>query len=273
MSLVISVANQKGGVGKTVTSINLAANLARAGHRTLLVDLDPQGHCALGLGLEAETLPRTISDVLLDRTVPLSSALLRLDLPGLETLHLVASNLQLTTAEREMERLYAVPVRVLSAKLAALRGDYDFVVIDCPPALSRLTLNAFIASNAVVVPVAANFFGLQGVEKMAETLRDLVEELGLSYRVYGLLTRFRRGQTVSQEVHQAMAALFGEFILETVVRENADVEKSTGAGEPLCLYAPSSRGAKDYQALTDELLAREQGAEASAAAAAGRAHG
>lgn len=275
MARVISVANQKGGVGKTVTSINLAANLAAAGWRTLLVDLDPQGHCALGLGVDAEALPLTITDVLLDRALGLDKAVVALDQPGAERLHLVASDLSLATAERDLERTYAVPVRVLSVKLGALARSYDWVVVDCPPALSRLTLNAFIASDIVVVPVAANFFGLQGVEKMAETLRDLVEELGLTYRVYGLLTRYRKGQTVSEEIRGAMSTLFGERLLETIIHENADVEKATGAGEPLCAYAPSSRGARDYQALTDELMLREQPSLelATAVAAVGRSHG
>jgi chromosome partitioning protein len=252
---VIAVANQKGGVGKTVTSLNLAACLAEKGRRVLLIDLDPQGHCGVGLGVDTETLTKTSYDLLVDRNARVSDLAISLPWPSLSTLRFVPANLQLSLAERELEKRYALPNLALAGKLKAVRDDYDDVILDCPPALSKLTLNAFLACDSVIIPVGVGFFSIHGVRMLAETLKDIFEETGLDYDIRCLITRYRTGQTVSREVHKAADELFGEYCFSTVIRESADVEKSIGSQTPLNVWAPTSTASVDYRALTDELLA------------------
>ena len=256
---VIAVANQKGGVGKTVTSINLASCLAARGRRVLLIDLDPQGHCGVGLGIDTETLTRTSYDLLVDRTATVHGLAIGLPWPALTTLRFIPANLQLSLAERELEKPRpnqnsALPNLALAAKLKTIRADFDDVIIDCPPALSKLTLNAFLACDVVVIPVGVGFFSIHGVRMLAETLKDIFEETGLDYDIRCLITRYRTGQTVSREVRKAADELFGDYCFATVIRECADVEKSIGSQTPLAVYAPQSQAAQDYRALSAELL-------------------
>lgn len=260
---VIAVANQKGGVGKTVTSINVASCLAARGRRVLLIDMDPQGHCGVGLGVDTETLTKTSYDLLVDKNAPVSSLAMTLPWSELATLRFVPSNLQLSLAERELEKRYALPNLALAAKLKAIKDDFDDVIIDCPPALSKLTLNAFLACDCVVIPVGVGFFSIHGVRMLAETLKDIFEETGLDYDIRCLITRYRTGQTVSREVRKAADDLFGDYCFATVIRECADVEKSIGSQTPLPVYAPGSTAAHDYDDLVTELL-HELGKKAAA---------
>ena len=251
---VIAVANQKGGVGKTVTSLNLAASLAARGRRVLLIDLDPQGHCGVGLGIDTETLTRTSYDLLVDRNASATELAITLPWDELKTLRFVPANLQLSLAERELEKRYALPNLALAGKLKAARKEFDDILIDCPPALSKLTLNAFLSCDCVIIPVGVGFFSIHGVRMLAETLKDIFEETGLDYDIRCLITRYRTGQTVSREVRKAADELFGDFCFATVIRECADVEKSIGSQTPLQVWAPQSQAAQDYRALTEELL-------------------
>jgi chromosome partitioning protein len=179
---------------------------------------------------------------------------LTLPWPQLKTLSFVPANLQLSLAERELEKRYALPNLALTAKLKPVRDQYDDIILDCPPALSKLTLNAFLACDSVIIPVGVGFFSIHGVRMLAETLKDIFEETGLDYDIRCLITRYRTGQTVSREVRKAADELFGEYCFQTVIRESADVEKSVGSQTPLSVYAPQSSATTDYRALTDELL-------------------
>ncbi|MBI5495688.1 MAG: ParA family protein [Deltaproteobacteria bacterium] len=255
MARVIAVANQKGGVGKTVTSINVAAALARHGRRTLLVDLDPQGHCGIGTGFDTESAPKTTYELLTQRNVSVVDCAVQREFANSGgRLWFVPSNLRLSLAERELERMFSLPNLVLAGKLKTIQDQYDEVVLDCPPSLSKLTLNAFLACNMVIIPIAVGYFSIHGVRMLAETLRDIFEETGVDYDIRCLITRFKQGQTVSREVRQAATELFGDYCFETVIRDNIDVEKSVGAQIPLVEYAPQSPAAQDYEGLVRELL-------------------
>ncbi len=268
MTRVMAVANQKGGVGKTVTAINLASELARQGRRVLLLDLDPQGHCGIGLGFDIESVERTTYELLTDKSLEIGDCRIVVDLDGLDgRLHVVPANLKLSLAERELERAYSLPNLVLARKLKAVRDRYDDIVLDCPPALSKLTLNAFLASNLVIIPISVSYFSIQGVRMLAETLRDIFEETGLDYEIRCLITRYHARQTVSKEVHDAALELFGDYCFETLIRDSVEVEKSVGAQLPLYLFNRSSGAARDYRDLAEEIIELGQSPEEQAAAA------
>jgi chromosome partitioning protein len=191
--------------------------------------------------------------MLCDRSVGVDDVKIPAPFPQLSALDIVPSNLSLTLAGEDLSRS-ALPNLALAQKLSEVRGRYDEIVLDCPPALSKLTLNAFLACDMVVIPVAVGFFSIHGVRMLAETLKEIYEATGLDYDVRCLITRYRQGQSVSREVREAADRLFGDYCFATVIRDHVDVERSVGAQTPLVLYAPQSPAAKDYQALADEVL-------------------
>lgn len=255
MSRVIAVANQKGGVGKTVTAINLAAELARMGRRTLLIDLDPQGHCGIGMGMDIEAAEQTTYELLTRREAQIGDCARSVDFDEVRGfLDFIPANLKLSLAERELERVYSLPNLVLAKKLKEVRAEYDEIVLDCPPALSKLTLNAFLASNLIIIPISVSYFSIQGVRMLAETLRDIFEETGLDYEIRCLITRYRDRQSVSREVHEAAQELFGDYCFDTLIRDSVEVEKSVGAQRPLYLYRRTCGPARDYLHLAEEIV-------------------
>ncbi|MBN1282648.1 MAG: ParA family protein [Proteobacteria bacterium] len=249
---VISVANQKGGSGKTTTAVNLAACLAMKGCRTLLVDLDPQAQASAFLRIEDRSPKATVFDGILEtRTQGVNAD--DLYVPITQRLTLMPS--EGITADDEA-RLVAQPNREnrLNDLLAGAKGKYDFVVVDCPPTLGMLTRNALMASNAVLLTVETSFLALHGMGRMLNLVQEVRNHKAL--RVYALATMFDGRTSFSREVLEDMRGFFEEMMLDTVIRQNVRLKEAASHGEPIFTYSRSSRGAEDYRAMTDELLGR-----------------
>jgi chromosome partitioning protein len=262
---VLSVANQKGGVGKTTTAINLAAALAASELRVLLVDSDPQGNSTTGVGITKDQERRTLYDVLL-REATAEEAIVPTDFEGLSLLpadqNLVATNLDLVDAQEREQRLQTA--------LAQVRGRYDYIVIDCPPALDLLTLNALVASDAVLIPIQCEFFALEGISQLMDTIDRVKEAFNSALRVEGvLLTMYDDRTNLTRQVEADLREFFENEVFKTVVPRSIRLAEAPSFGKTILAYDPRSRGAEAYIQLAKEILAREQRARPKSAKSAG----
>lgn len=256
---IIAIANQKGGVGKTTTTANLGACLALQKRRVLLVDFDPQANLTLHLGIKPHELQSTIYDLITQRT-SLQEAILQTKIPNL---NLLPSHINLSGAEMELS---GVPGRevILKDCLSHLKS-YQYVLIDCPPSLGLLTLNALTSAKEVFIPVQAEFFALQGISKLLQTIEIVKKRLNHSLSIAGVLPVMVDSRTkLSQEVLASLQERFKESLFKTVIRKNIQLAESPSHGLPVILHAPQSKGAQDYTEFTKEVISLEHAKEKSA---------
>jgi chromosome partitioning protein len=250
---VIAVANQKGGVGKTTSTINLGAALAEYGRRVLLVDFDPQGALSVGLGVQPHQLDATIYNLLMDRGVEPDDVILKTSVAGMD---LLPSNIDLSAAEvqlvSEVGREHA-----LGRALKGVLDRYDIVLVDCQPSLGLLTINALACADSVLIPLACEFFSLRGVALLMDTIDKVKDRLNPDLDLIGILATMFDSRTVhTREVHQRVLEAFGDLVFDAVINRTIRFPETTVAGEPITTWAPSSSGAEAYRMLAREVIAR-----------------
>jgi chromosome partitioning protein len=250
MGKIISLANQKGGVGKTTTAINLAASLASLGKKVLLVDADPQANASSGLGVDIRTLEFTIYECLIDG-VPPSQAIKSCEI---DNLFILPSHIDLVGAEIEILNMDERE-NVMQKLLTPLKIEYDFILIDCSPSLGLITVNALTASDSVIIPVQCEFFALEGISKLLNTIKIIKSKLNKKLEIEGfLLTMFDNRLRLANQVYAEVKKHFQDMVFETVINRNVRLSEAPSYGQPVLTYDPESKGSLNYMSLANELI-------------------
>ena len=261
MAKIFCVANQKGGVGKTTTTLNLAAGLAKLDQRVLMVDLDPQGNATMGSGVDKRKLALTVYDVLLE-SATVAEARVQSDklIEGGCSYDILGANRELSGAEVELVEVERREKR-LKLALAEVHKDYDFVLIDCPPSLSMLTLNGLCCANGVIVPMQCEYFALEGLTDLVNTIKQVHANLNKDLQIIGLLrVMFDPRITLQQQVSEQLKGHFGDKVFNTVIPRNVRLAEAPSYGVPGVVFDPSSKGAQAFVKFAQEIVDRSQGA-------------
>ncbi len=253
MGKIVAITNQKGGVGKTTTAINVGASLAANDLKILLIDSDPQGNATTGLGIEKGSTTATLYDALL-RGGALDGAIVHTDCDGLDILpadkNLVAANLEMVDLDQREYRLRQA--------LKSIRDRYDYILIDCPPALDLLTLNALIAADSVLIPIQCEFFALEGISQLMDTIDRIRDAFGHPIKIEGiLLTMYDDRTNLTRQVAEDLKEFFSDEVLNTVIPRSIRLAEAPSYGKPILMYDPRSRGAESYIKLAKEILENE----------------
>ncbi|APT88899.1 ParA family protein [Corynebacterium sp. MSK006] len=250
---ILAMCNQKGGVGKTTSTINLGACLADLGRKVLLVDLDPQGALSAGLGVSLADLDTSVYDLLVDNEASIHSALMHTRVPGLD---LVPANIDLSAAEIQLVNEVGRE-QTLARALRPVVRDYDFIILDCQPSLGLLTVNALACSHGVIIPMECEYFSLRGLALLTDTVEKVRDRLNFDLDILGILvTMFDRRTTHSREVMSRVVEVFGDKVFDSVITRTVRFPETSVAGEPITSWAPKSQGAEQYRNLAKEVVER-----------------
>ncbi|MCM3359738.1 MULTISPECIES: AAA family ATPase [unclassified Psychrobacillus] len=250
MGRIIAIANQKGGVGKTTTSVNLSACLAYLGKKVLLVDIDPQGNASSGVGVNKGDVNQCIYDVLID-DVSVKETILE---TKVENLHIVPATISLAGAEIELVSTISREVRLKKA-LQEVQADYEYIIIDCPPSLGLLTINSLTAADAIIIPVQCEFYALEGLSQLLSTIRLVQKHLNKTLAIDGvLLTMFDARTNLGIQVIEEVKKYFQDKVYKSIIPRNVRLSEAPSHGEPIIIYDPKSRGAEVYLELAKEVI-------------------
>lgn len=250
MARVISLANQKGGVGKTTTTINLGACLTEIGKQVLVIDIDPQGNATSGLGIKKVDVAQDIYDVIINE-LPLQKTIMKTEHSGLD---IVPATIQLAGAEMELTSMMARETRLKEA-LLPIQKDYDYILIDCPPSLGQLSINAFTASNSIIIPVQSEYYALEGLSQLLNTIRLVQKHFNPNLAIEGvLLTMFDARTNLGTQVVQEVQSYFGDRVYKTIIPRNTRLAEAPSYGLPIIDFDRKSRGAETYLQLAEEVV-------------------
>lgn len=254
MGRIIAIANQKGGVGKTTTSINLSACLAEAGKKTLVIDLDPQGNCTSGFGIDKSEMENTVYELMLDEC-SIKESMTKVE--NIDNLSLIPSNVNLAGAEIELlginEKEY-----ILKNAVDYIRDDYDFIIIDCPPSLNMLTVNAMTTADSILVPIQCEYYALEGISQLIHTIDLVQERLNANLKIEGVVfTMYDARTNLSSDVVDTVKENLNATVYQTIIPRNVRLAEAPSHGLPINLYDSKSAGAESYRNLTKEIIGRK----------------